>query len=58
MAYLDVVTLVIVTAFTEKSVMYNTVDVELIKEWVTVLMYLLAFVFFEWLSNLLWKRRQ
>ena len=35
--YLDVVPLVIVTALTEKPVMHNVVDVQLIKEWIAVL---------------------
>lgn len=35
--YLDIVTLVIITAFAEKSVVYNTVDVKLVKKWITVL---------------------
>jgi hypothetical protein len=29
-AYLDVITLVVVTAFAEKPVVYNTVDVKLV----------------------------
>jgi hypothetical protein len=41
-AYLDVVSLVVVTTFTEEPVVHNTVDVELIEQRVTVLC-LLAF---------------
>ncbi len=37
MSYLDVIALVVVTAFAEKSVMYNTVDVELVEKRITVL---------------------
>lgn len=35
--YLHVIALVVVTAFTEKSVVYDTVDIELVKEGITVL---------------------
>ena len=34
---LDVVALVVVTAFTEKSVVHDVVDIELVQEWVAVL---------------------
>ena len=35
--YLDIVTLVVVTAFAEQSVVYNAVDIKLVKKWITVL---------------------
>ena len=35
--YLDIVSLMVVAAFTEQSVMNYTMNVQLIKEWVTVL---------------------
>ena len=37
LAYLHVVTLVVVTTLTEKPVMYDTVDVQLVQKRVTVL---------------------
>jgi hypothetical protein len=36
-SYLDVVALVVVTAFTEESVVHDIVNVELIQKWVAVL---------------------
>lgn len=36
-SYLDIVSLVVVTALTEQTVVYNIVDVQLIKERITVL---------------------
>lgn len=36
-AYLDIIALVVVTAFTEESVVHNAVDIELIEERVAVL---------------------
>jgi len=36
-SYLHVVTLVVVTTFAEKPVMYNAVDIQLIQQWITVL---------------------
>lgn len=35
--YLDIVTLVIITAFAEQPVMYNTMNVKLVEKWVAVL---------------------
>ena len=35
--YLDIVTLVVITTFSEKSVVYDTVDIELVEKRVTVL---------------------
>jgi hypothetical protein len=36
-AYLHIVALVVVTAFTEEPVMYHAVNVELVQQWVAVL---------------------
>jgi hypothetical protein len=40
MAYLDVVSLVVVTTFTEEPMVHNTVDVELIQQRIAVLCWL------------------
>jgi hypothetical protein len=40
MPYLYVVTLVVVTAFAEQSVVYNAVNIKLVKKWITVLCWL------------------
>lgn len=37
-AYLDVVSLVVVATFTEKAVVHDAVDIELVEKWVTVLL--------------------
>lgn len=37
-AYLDIISLVVVATFTEKSVVHNTVDIKLIEERVAVLL--------------------
>lgn len=39
-AYLDIISLVVVATFTEKSVVHNTVDIKLIEERVAVLLWL------------------
>lgn len=35
--YLDVVTLVVVATFAEETVVYNTVNVQLVQQWVAIL---------------------
>lgn len=35
--YLDIIALVVIAALTEESVMYYTVDVKLIEQWVAIL---------------------
>lgn len=41
-AYLDIVSLVIITAFSEKPVVYYTVNIELVEKWVAVLFHVSA----------------
>lgn len=35
--YLDIVTLVVVTAFAEQAMMYDTVNVKLVEKWIAIL---------------------
>ena len=55
--YLYVIALVVITTFSEKSVVYNTVDIELVEKRVTVLE-LLALARKTGAGKLLWKQMQ